>query len=491
VDSWKLSAVELSAEIAVGNISSRQAVESSLQRIDALEPQVKALMRDQRDEALQRADLLDARRQAGETLGALGGVPVFIKDNLCWEGHCSSCSSRILEHYKAPYTAEVIKRLLAADAIILGQTNMDEFAMGSSTENSAFKTTRNPWNLECGPGGSSGGSAAAVAARMVPLSMGSDTGGSIRQPASFCGVVGFKPTYGAVSRWGLLAFGSSLDQIGPFSRSVEDSALLFSVLAGHHAQDSTSAKWEPGDVLAQVRRADVAGKKLGVPEEYFIEGMDKAVEKCVRQAIDKFKDLGAEIVPVSLPHTKYAVPVYYIVATAECSSNLARYDGVHYGHRTKQETDLIGLYSQSREEGFGPEVKRRIMLGTYVLSAGYYDAYYLRALKVRALIKADFDKAFESVDALLTPTSPTVPFKVGEKVDDPLAMYLSDVFTSSSNLSGNPAVSLPCGLVRGLPVGLQVIGRCFDDAGVLEIAAAFEKVSGFDSFAELGGVGPQ
>ncbi|MHC4915235.1 MAG: Asp-tRNA(Asn)/Glu-tRNA(Gln) amidotransferase subunit GatA [Planctomycetota bacterium] len=478
MDSWRLGAVELAAKVAAGEITCRAAVEGSLARIDALEPRVKALMRDCRESALARADELDARAKAGEGLGPLGGVPVVIKDNLCWEGHVTSCSSKILEGYRAPYTAHVLEKLLSADAVIVGQANMDEFAMGSSTENSAFHTTRNPWDTERGPGGSSGGSAAAVAAGMVPLSLGSDTGGSIRQPASFCGVIGFKPTYGAVSRWGLVAFGSSLDQIGPFARSVEDAALLFQVIAGHDERDSTSAHWEPGDVLSLVRAADVKGRKFGVPEEYFIEGMEKPVEEAVRAAIEKFRDLGAELVPISLPHTKYAVPIYYIVATAECSSNLARYDGVHYGHRASGGEDLVSLYSRTRREGFGAEVKRRVMLGTYALSAGYYDAYYLRALKVRTLVKRDFDRAFEKVDFILTPTSPTVPFKLGERVDDPLSMYLSDVFTINVNLAGLPGVSLPCGFVDGLPVGLQVIGRNFDDDGVLGAAAAFERVSG-------------
>jgi aspartyl-tRNA(Asn)/glutamyl-tRNA(Gln) amidotransferase subunit A len=478
MDSWKLGAAELAGKIAAGGLTSRAAVESVLARIEKVEPEVKALMRGCRDEALVRADALDERVAAGGKLGPLGGVPVIVKDNLCWQGHVTSCSSKILENYRAPYTAHVIERLLAADAVIVGQANMDEFAMGSSTENSAFHTTRNPWDTERGPGGSSGGAAAAVAAGMVPISLGSDTGGSIRQPASFCGVVGFKPTYGAVSRWGLVAFSSSLDQIGPFSRSVEDAALLFEVIAGFDERDSTSAKWQPGEVLSAVRAGDVAGRKFGVPHEYFIEGMESGVEDAVRAAIAKFKDLGGELVPISLPHTKYAVPIYYVVATAECSSNLARYDGVHYGYRSGEADELIGMYSKTRSEGFGAEVKRRIMLGTYALSAGYYDAYYLRALKVRALVKRDFDAAFEKVDYILTPTSPTVPFKLGEKVDDPLSMYLSDVFTINVNLAGLPAISVPCAFVDDLPVGLQIIGRDFDDTGVLTAAAAFEKVSG-------------
>jgi aspartyl-tRNA(Asn)/glutamyl-tRNA(Gln) amidotransferase subunit A len=487
VASWSLGAVELAAGIAAGELSCRGAVEASLARIGQTEPRVKALMRGCAEEALARADELDRRRAAGEKLGPLGGVPVIVKDNLCWEGHVTSCSSRILENYRAPYTAHVLEKLLSADAVIVGQANMDEFAMGSSTENSAFETTRNPWDTARGPGGSSGGSAAAVAAGMVPISLGSDTGGSIRQPASFCGVIGFKPTYGAVSRWGLVAFSSSLDQIGPFARSVEDAALLFAVIAGHDERDSTSARWEPGEVLPAVRAADVAGKKFGVPEEYFLAGMEKPVEDSVRAAIDKFRELGGELVPISLPHTKYAVPIYYIVATAECSSNLARYDGVHYGHRTDASDDLVSLYSRTRREGFGAEVKRRVMLGTYALSAGYYDAYYLRALKVRALVKQDFDRAFEKVDYVLTATSPTVPFKLGERVDDPLAMYLSDVLTINVNLAGLPGISVPCDFVDGLPVGLQIIGRNFDDVGVLAAAAAFEKVSGVAGRVAMGG----
>jgi len=478
VDSWKLGAVELAGKIAAKELSCKQAVEGSLARIDAVEPKLDALMRDCREEALARADGLDARLARGEKLGPLGGVPVVIKDNLCWAGHVTSCSSKILENFQAPYTAHVVEKLLAADAVVVAQSNMDEFAMGSSTENSAYKTTRNPWDTGRGPGGSSGGSAAAVAAGMVPLSLGSDTGGSIRQPASFCGVVGFKPTYGAVSRWGLVAFASSLDQIGPLARSAEDAALLFETIAGHDARDSTSAKWEPGEVLSRVRAADVAGRRFGVPAEYFVAGMENLVDEAVRAAVGKFRDLGGELVEVSLPHTRYAVPIYYIVATAECSSNLARYDGVHYGHRSAGAGELIGMYSATRREGFGAEVKRRIMLGTYALSAGYYDAYYLRALKVRALVKRDFDAAFGKVDYILTPTSPTVAFKLGSRVDDPLAMYLSDAFTINVNLAGLPAVSLPCAFADGLPIGLQVIGNNFDDAGVLSAAAAFERVSG-------------
>jgi aspartyl-tRNA(Asn)/glutamyl-tRNA(Gln) amidotransferase subunit A len=478
VDSWRLGAAELARRIAAGELSCRQAVDDSLARSGRLEPELHVLMRGCADAARARADALDARCRRGEQLGPLGGVPVVLKDNLCWQGQVCSCSSKILENYRAPYSAAVVERLLAADAVVVGQANMDEFAMGSSTENSAFGPTRNPWDTARGPGGSSGGSAAAVAAGYVPLSLGSDTGGSIRQPASFCGVVGFKPTYGAVSRWGLVAFARSLDQIGPFARSVEDAALLFGVIAGHDPRDSTSARWEPGDVLAGARAADVRGKRFGVPGEYFIAGMEKPVEAAVRAAVERFRELGAEIVPVSLPHTRFAVPIYYIVATAECSSNLARYDGAHYGHRTSEAGDLVGLYSRTRREGFGAEVKRRIMLGTYALSAGYYDAYYLKALKVRSLVKRDFDRAFEQVDYLLTPTSPTVPFRLGDKVDDPLAMYLSDVFTINVNLAGLPAVSVPCAFVDGLPVGLQVIGRGFDDAGVLAAAAAYERVSG-------------
>jgi len=477
VDSWKLGALELAAAVAAGKVSCRAAAADSLARIEALEPKLKALMRTCGEDALRRADALDARLARGEKLGALGGVPVVLKDNLCWEGHVASCSSKILENYRAPYTATVVERLLAADAVVVAQSNMDEFAMGSSTENSAFQTTRNPWDLARAPGGSSGGSAAAVAAGYAPLALGSDTGGSIRQPAGFCGLVGMKPTYGAVSRYGLVAFSSSLDQIGPFARSVADAALFFQTIAGHDPKDSTSAQWQPGDVLGKVRTADVRGKRFGVPKEYFIDGMEKPVEAAVRAAIAKFRELGGQLVEISLPHTGYAVAIYYIVATAECSSNLARFDGVHYGHRSKEAGDLVGLCSQTRREGFGPEVKRRIMLGTYALSSGYYDAYYLKALKVRALVKRDFDRAFEQCDYVLCPTSPTVPFKIGERADDPLAMYLSDIFTISTNLAGLPGVSVPCAMVDGLPVGMQVIGRDFDDAGVLACAAAFERTA--------------
>ena len=476
-DSWKLGAVELAAAIAGKKISCRQAAADALARIEALEPGLKALMRSGGDEALSRAAALDERLARGGQLGPLGGVPVVLKDNLCWAGHVTSCSSKILESYEAPYTATVVERLLAADAVVVGQSNMDEFAMGSSTENSAFQTTRNPWDVSRAPGGSSGGSAAAVAAGYAPLALGSDTGGSIRQPAGFCGIVGMKPTYGSVSRYGLVAFSSSLDQIGPLTRSVADAALFFQTIAGHDAKDSTSAKWQPGDVLSTVRAADVRGKRFGVPREYFIEGMEKPVEAAVRAAIARFKNLGGEIVEISLPHSGYAVAVYYIVATAECSSNLARYDGVHYGLSSREAGDLVGLYSRTRRAGFGAEVKRRIMLGTYALSAGYYDAYYLKALKVRALVKRDFDRAFEKCDYVLGPTSPTVPFKLGERIDDPLAMYLSDIFTISTNLAGLPGVSVPCAMVDGLPVGMQVIGRDFDDAGVLAAAAAFEKTA--------------
>jgi len=485
MDSWKLGAVELAAAIAAKKLSCRQVAQDALGRIAAVEPKVKALMRTCGQEALARAGELDGRLERGGKLGPLGGVPVVLKDNLCWAGHVTSCSSKILENYRAPYTATVVERLLAADAVVVAQSNMDEFAMGSSTENSAFQVTGNPWDLSRAPGGSSGGSAAAVAAGYAPLALGSDTGGSIRQPAGFCGLVGFKPTYGAVSRWGLVAFASSLDQIGPFARSVQDAALFFQTIAGHDGRDSTSARWQPGDVLGRVRAADVRGKRFGVPKEYFIAGMEGPVEAAVRAAIGRFQELGGKLVEISLPHTGYAVAIYYIVATAECSSNLARYDGVHYGHRTGSAGELIALYARTRREGFGPEVKRRIMLGTYALSAGYYDAYYLKALKVRALVKRDFDRAFGQCDYVLCPTSPTVPFRLGERLDDPLAMYLSDIFTISTNLAGLPGVSVPCALLGGLPVGLQVIGRDFDDAGVLACAAAFEKTSGL-----AGGLAP-
>jgi len=411
--------------------------------------------------------------------GILCGIAVSIKDNICTEGLVTQCCSRILEGFRPPYDATVIRKLKEAGAIILGlKTNMDEFAFGSSTENSFFGPTHNPWDLERVPGGSSGGSAAAVSADEAILALGSDTGGSIRQPASFCGVVGMKPTYGRVSRFGLIAFASSLDQIGPLAKDVRDAALLMDVISGYDPYDSTSVNVNVPDYVRSLVN-DVKGLKIGIPKEYFVQGIDPEVKKIVQEAIAKLKQLGAEYREVSLPHTEYAVPVYYIIATAEASSNLARFDGVQYGLRATVETtegQLMEMYKQTRGEGFGQEAKRRIMLGTFVLSHGYYDAYYLRALKVRTLIKEDFDKIFADCDCIITPTSPTPAFKIGEKIDDPLKMYLSDIYTISANLAGIPAISLPCGFTKkGLPVGLQILAKPFAEEMLFRVAYTYEQ----------------
>ncbi|MFP4540747.1 MAG: Asp-tRNA(Asn)/Glu-tRNA(Gln) amidotransferase subunit GatA, partial [Opitutales bacterium] len=427
------------------------------------------------DTVLAQARESDGRRARGDVRGALDGVPVGMKDLIAVKDAPLTCASRMLRDFVSPYDAHVTTLLKRQGAVLFGRLNMDEFAMGSSNENSAVKPVANPWDLERIPGGSSGGSAAAVAAREVPLSLGSDTGGSIRQPAALCGVVGMKPTYGRVSRFGLVAFASSLDQIGPFGRSVADVAALYDAIEGHDARDSTSVPQSAASA-AQALGGPLAPCRLGVPKEYFGEGLAPEVRAAVEAAIRWYADQGHEIVEVSLPHTELAVPVYYVVATAEASSNLARYDGVRYGHRAEGAKDAIDLYFRSRAEGFGSEVKRRIILGTYVLSSGYYDAYYKRAQQVRTLIRRDFLQAFEQVDALLTPTSPTVAFKRGEKTADPLAMYLSDIFTISANLAGIPGLSLPCGFSdEGLPIGLQLLGKPFGEAALLRTAHAYEQ----------------
>jgi aspartyl-tRNA(Asn)/glutamyl-tRNA(Gln) amidotransferase subunit A len=445
----------------------------ALDRIAALDAKVNAFVTVTRETALAQAKAVDD----GAVTGPLAGVPVALKDNLCTTDAPTTCSSKILENYVAPYDATVVAKLRAAGAVFLGKTNLDEFAMGSSTENSAFFTTRNPWDLSRVPGGSSGGSAAAVAAAFAPLALGSDTGGSIRQPAALTGTVGFKPTYGVVSRYGLVAFASSLDQVGPITRDVRDAAMLMDVLKGHDPLDSTSSAAEPPDFEKNLER-DVKGLRVGLPAEYFGDGLDPEVRTSVMAAVKRLETRGAKLVDLSLPMTKYGIAAYYIVAPCEASSNLARYDGVHYGHRTKDAGDLVGLYSRSRKEGFGPEVTRRILLGTFALSSGYVEAYYNRALKVRRLIKQDFDRAFEKADVILGPTSPTPAFKAGEK-SDPLAMYLCDVYTVTANLAGLPGCSVPCGFTRsGLPVGLQVLGRAFDDLRVLQSARAVEREAG-------------
>lgn len=460
-------------------VSAREAVEAAYARIGTCEPRIHAFLSLQNTQAMADADAIDAQRAAGLPLGRLAGLPVAIKDNICDKGIECRCASRVLEGYIPPYHATVVAKLRAAGAIIIGRTNLDEFAMGSSTENSGYQVTCNPWDIERIPGGSSGGSAAAVAAREVPAAFGSDTGGSIRQPAALCGVTGLKPTYGRVSRNGLVAYGSSLDQIGPLTLDVRDAALMLSVIAGHDPGDSTSAEVPVADYAAALH-ASVAGMKIGVPREYFVSGIDPQVAQAVRAALANFEKAGAEIIEISLPHTEYAIPTYYIVATAEASSNLARYDGIHYGRRAPVAKDLWDVYTKSRREGFGDEVIRRVLLGTYVLSSGYYDAYYLKALKVRTLIKRDFDAAFERVDVIATPTSPTAAFKTGEKADDPLQMYLSDIFTVSVNLAGIPGMSIPCGFTdTGLPIGLQLLARPFGEPALIRAGSAYQQATDF------------
>lgn len=451
-----------------------EAVDLSLRAVERLEPQVHALISLDADRAREQARRIDEHMASGQAMGPLAGVPLIVKDNICTRFGRTTCASKILANFAAPYDAHVVERLETAGAIILGKANLDEFAMGSSTENSALGATRNPWDLSRVPGGSSGGSAAAVAAGMVAGSLGSDTGGSIRQPASFCGVTGLKPTYGRVSRYGLVAYGSSLDQIGPFGRTVRDAALLLGVIAGHDPRDSTSVDRPVPDYVAALDRP-LEGVRIGFAEEYFGEGLDPEVRRWVEAAIDVYRSGGATIVPVRLPHMKYAIACYYLIATAEASSNLARYDGVHYGYRTPRPRDYVDVYCSSRQEGFGPEVRRRIMLGTYALSSGYYDAYYLKALKVRTLIQRDFAEAFEKVDVIACPTSPTPPWAIGEKVDDPLAMYLMDIYTVSTNLAGIPGISVPCGFSGdGLPIGLQLMAAHFAEERLLRIAHEYQ-----------------
>jgi aspartyl-tRNA(Asn)/glutamyl-tRNA(Gln) amidotransferase subunit A len=464
----------LAAMLGAGELSSVELMQAVADRCRDVEPRVQAF--NSRDEAgaLAQAAESDRRRSRGAALGPLDGIPIGIKDVIAVAGQPLTASSRMLEHYVSPYDATVIRKLKEAGAICWGRLNLDEFAMGSSTENSAFKTTSNPWDLSRVPGGSSGGSAAAVAAGEAVAALGSDTGGSIRQPSALCNVVGLKPTYGLVSRYGLIAFASSLDQIGPFARTVEDAAILLGTIAGHDPLDSTSFQAEIPDYRGELSRRK-GPWKLGIAREYFAEGLDPEVGSAVQAAIDHYRRLGCEIREISLPHTKYAVGAYYIIATAECSSNLARYDGVRYGHRSAAAGDTVDLYFKTRAEGFGPEVKRRVILGTYVLSSGYHDAYYLRAQKVRTLIRRDFLEAYRDVDAILTPTAPTPAFKKGEKSADPLAMYLNDIYTIGVNLAGLPGISVPCGFTRsGLPMGLQLIGQPFREAELLAIARAYE-----------------
>ena len=474
MDVTELTLVEARDALRARQVSSAELTDAYLDRIAALDPQLGVFVTVTGEEARAAARAADARRAAGEDAPLLG-VPIALKDVLCTAGVRTTCSSRILESFVPPFSATVVERLQAAGAVALGKTNMDEFAMGSSTENSAFFPTRNPWDPERVPGGSSGGSAAAVAASLAPASLGTDTGGSIRQPAALCGVVGLKPTYGRVSRYGLVAFASSLDQIGPFAWTAADCALLLNIIAGPDSLDSTALPDPAPDYLAELD-GELRGLRVGVPREYLTAGLEPGVESAVRAAIDQLAALGAEVGEVSLPHTEYGVAVYYLIAPAEASSNLARYDGVKYGYSVAAPSLLDG-YFRTREEGFGPEVKRRIMLGTYALSAGYYDAYYRKAQQVRTLIKGDFDRAFEQFDVLAAPTSPTVAFRLGEKVADPLAMYLSDVCTIPVNLAGLPGLSLPCGFVDDLPVGLQLIGPPLAEGRLLRVAQRYQEAT--------------
>jgi aspartyl-tRNA(Asn)/glutamyl-tRNA(Gln) amidotransferase subunit A len=480
MDYSTLSAGEIQGQVARGEVSAEEICRGARKRIAELNPKFKIFLAVDEAGALEAARLVDKKRAAGEKLGALAGVPVALKDNMVTKGFSTTCASKILDGWKPPYDATVVERLHAADAVLMGKTNMDEFAMGSSCENSAFHPTYNPWNPAYVVGGSSGGSAAAVAAGLTPLALGSDTGGSIRQPAALCGVMGFKPTYGRVSRYGLMAFASSLDQIGPFARTAEDTALLMSVISGHDERDSTSATLPVPDYAKQIK-GSLKGLKVGLPKEYYGEGLDPEVGAALAAARRVWEEAGAEFVDVSLPHTQYCLAVYYLVATAEASSNLARYDGVQYGLRAEAD-NLIAMYGATRSDGFGPEVKRRIMLGTYALSAGYYDAYYKKALQVRTLIQRDFNEALKKCDMIFTPTSPTPAFKLGEKLDDPLTMYLSDIYTISVNLAGLPGLSLPCGLTKaGLPIGLQLIGKAFDETALLRAAQAYQTLTDWHS----------
>ncbi|MFH1782431.1 MAG: Asp-tRNA(Asn)/Glu-tRNA(Gln) amidotransferase subunit GatA [Candidatus Omnitrophota bacterium] len=468
-----LTAHELIELLKKKEISSLDIVKDLISCINKKDKSLNALAHFDEKIALERCKGLDRKAEKDP----LFGLPIFIKDNICVKDELTTCSSKILSGFKPPYNATVIKKLLDKGLVLMGKTNMDEFAFGSSTETSYYGATKNPWDTERIPGGSSGGSACCVASDEAIFSLGSDTGGSIRQPASLCGVVGLKPTYGRVSRYGLIAFGSSLDQIGPLTKDVEDASLLLEAISGHDEMDSTSARMEVPNFTTLIKK-DIKGLKVGIPKEYFLGGLDIEVKESVLKAIKKLEDLGAICEEISLPHTDYVVSVYYLVATAEASSNLARFDGVQYGLRSDQVNSLMDMYKKTRREGFGDEVKRRIMLGTFALSSGYYDAYYLRALKVRTLIARDFENAFKKYDCIVTPTSPTPAFKIGEKVKDPLTMYLSDIFTISANLAGIPGISIPCGFTKSnLPIGLQILGKAFDEETILRVAYNYEQAT--------------
>jgi aspartyl-tRNA(Asn)/glutamyl-tRNA(Gln) amidotransferase subunit A len=472
---YQLTAHELHDKLKAREITAIELTESVYERIESVEPHVKGFLTLTKEIALEQANAADAGFQNGNEMPPLAGIPIAIKDVICTKDVRTTCASKILSNFVPPYDATVMTKLHEQGVVMIGKTNMDEFAMGSSTENSAYQITHNPWDLETIPGGSSGGSAAAVSADTAICSLGSDTGGSIRQPAALCGVVGMKPTYGRVSRYGLVAFASSLDQIGPFTKDVTDCALVLNAICGNDEMDSTSVDVPVPD-FTQSLINDVEGLKIGVPKEYFAEGLDAEVADCVNAAIAELEKLGASVQEISLPHTEYAIATYYIIAPAEASANLARYDGVRYGYRTEEPTDLINMYKKTRSEGFGQEVKRRIMLGTFALSAGYQDAYYRKAQKARTLIKSDFDAAFEKVDVIATPTSPTPAFKIGERTADPLQMYLCDVMTTPASHAGLPGISVPCGFVEsGLPVGLQLLAAPFDEETLLRTAYTFEQ----------------
>lgn len=473
---YNLAAHQLSAMLNRQEISARELTESVIARIEAVEPKVRAYLTATHELARQQAAEVDERRARGDFLSPLAGIPLALKDILCTRGIRTTCASKILHNFVPPYDATVVSRLREAGAVCMGKVNLDEFAMGSSTENSAFGPSSNPWDVERVPGGSSGGSSAAVAAGEAIIAIGTDTGGSIRQPASFCGIVGLKPTYGRVSRYGLVAYASSLDQAGPMTRTVLDAAMVMNVISGKDPRDSTSVDLPVPD-FTQACRADVSGVRIGVPQEFFAQGVDPAVAQCVREAIEELCALGATAEECSLPSIDYCLAAYYIIAPAEASSNLARYDGVKYGHRSREWAGHIGLMEKTRAEGFGAEVKQRIMIGTYALSAGYYDAFYKRAQQVRTLIRRDFDRAFSQYDVLLTPTAPTTAFRIGEKADDPLAMKLADVCTLPANMAGIPGLSLPCGFIEGLPVGLQIYGKPYDEETLLRVAYTYEQAT--------------
>lgn len=485
MDLMSLTAVELGKKIASGEVSVTEAARAALSRIERLDQDYNCFVTVDAEGALAQAEAVQKKIDAGELTGALAGVPVAIKDNMCINGMLTTCSSKILSDFKPTYTAEAVLRLQEAGAVIIGKTNMDEFAMGSTTETSYYGETKNPWDMNRVPGGSSGGSAAAVAAEEVPYALGSDTGGSIRQPAAFCGVTGIKPTYGRVSRYGLIAYGSSLDQIGPLAKDVTDCAAILEVICTHDAKDSTSVIQGDTDFTAALVD-DVKGMKIGIPKDYFGEGIDADVKEQVMAAARTLEGKGAVVEEFDLSLVEYAIPAYYIIASAEASSNLERFDGVKYGYRTGEFTDLHNMYKKTRSEGFGAEVKRRIMLGSFVLSSGYYDAYYIKALRTKALIKQAFDKAFERYDVILGPVAPTTALKLGESLSDPLKMYLGDIYTVSVNLAGLPGISLPCGHDRaGMPVGMQLLGKAFDEKTILRAAYAFEKTKNYARPAAL------